>query len=540
MALDGVVLHRIVSEIQGELPIKVNRITQASDHEFLLNGFNGKKVNLFISTHPNFARIQLTQEKSSTNLDQTHILMVLRKHFAGGIITAIEQKGFDRILTITVEHRNEMGVINNNKIIMEFIGKSANMILCSEDLTILDANRRNSGFESNQRSIHPGSLYEFPEAFDKKSFNELETMNKDMLLRSQFDGISPVLEREILHRLESGQDILAIKEEILSSQSLYVYAKDYHVIELRHMNASSKVFPINDGLDYFYKDLQAQARIKDHTGDLLKLVNRESKRALSKLPKLEDDLVKAQDCEHLREYGDLLFAFGYQAEAGAKSITLDDFEGNELTIELDPRFSAKENAKRYFKKYNKAKTSIQYLEKQIEDTKNRIAYFDVLKTQIQQASVEDAQEISQELIEQGILNQKKVRKNQSKKRKNNYIHIAFDDVTDIYVGKNNLQNDTITFKLARKDDIWFHAANMAGAHVLLKTDHMDEEKQRLCCQLAAYFSAGRHSSSVEVHYTQVRNIKKVAKGPLGLVALSTQKSMFIDPDEDYLLTYLNQ
>ena len=540
MALDGVVLHQIVASIRKELPIKVNRITQASDHEFLFNGFNGKKVNVFISTHPNFARIQLTQEKAGTNLDQTHILMTLRKHFNGGIITKIEQKGFDRITTLTVEHRNEMGVINANQIVLEFIGKSANMILCHEDGTIIDASRRNSGFESTQRSIHPGSLYEFPDGFDKKSFDLLETYDKDQYLRSQFDGISPVLEREILYRVEQGEAITDVKNDILASETLYVYPKDYHVYELKHLGLQARTYPTNQGLDHFYKDLQAQARIKDHTGDLLKLVNREYKRAVSKLPKLVDDLDKAKDCEHLREYGDLLFAFGHQVEPGARSVTLTDFEGNEVTIALEPRFSAKDNAKRYFKRYNKAKTSIHYLEKQIEETKNRIAYFEILKTQVEQASVEDAQEISQELIEQGIMNQKKVRKNQRKKAKNNYIHIVYDENTDIYVGKNNLQNDTITFKLARKDDFWFHAANMAGAHVLLKTDDMDEAKQRLCCQLAAYFSAGRHSSSVEIHYTQVRNIKRVSKGPLGLVSLSTQKSMFIDPDEDYLLTYLKQ
>lgn len=540
MALDGVVLHQIVSSIQKECPIKINRITQASDHEFLLHGFNGQKKNVFISTHANFARIQISQERNNTNLDQTHLLMMLRKHFSGGILTKIEQKGFDRIVVLTIEHRNDMGVITDNQLILEFIGKSANMILCSPDGVILDASRRTSGFESTQRSIQPGSLYEFPESFDKKSFMELENYDENSFLRSQFEGISPILEKEIHHRLELGESITAIKNEILESETLYVYSNEYHVLELTHLNKQAKAFSLHEGLDYFYQDIQAQARIKDHTGDLMKLVNRELKRSKSKLPKLEDDLEKALDCEHLRVYGDILFAFGYSVEAGASQYEGYDFEGNEITFPLDPKFSAKENAKRYFKRYNKAKTSISYLEKQIEDTYNRIAYFEILKVQVEQASVEDAKEIKQELMEQGIMNQKRMRKTQHKKTKNNYIHIIFDEETDIYVGKNNLQNDTITFKLARKDDIWFHAANMAGAHVLLKTPIMDEEKQRLCCQLAAYFSAGRHSSSVEVHYTQVRNIKRVAKGPLGLVSLSTQKSMFIDPDEAYLLTYLKQ
>lgn len=541
MALDGVVLHAIVASIQKEIPLKINRMTQASDHEFFFNVFNGKKFNLFISTHPQFARLQLTDTRPGTNLDQTHILMVLRKHFSGGIITKIEQVGFDRVVILDVEHRDEMGVIQTNQIILELIGRSANMILLNQDKKILDATRRSGGFESTQRSIHPGSPYEAPEQFHKKPFTELSTYSEDSYLRSQFDGISPLLENEIHYRLEQGQSIESILEETLSSSQLYRYQNDYHVLELTHLKSPAKVEPIHIGLDRYYADIQSQARIKDHTGDLMRQVKRELKRSVKKLPKLETDLEAALDCEHLRLYGDILYTYGYTLEPGAKEYQGEDFESNPITIPLDPRFNATVNAQRYFKQYNKAKTSIQYLTDQIHETKMRIDYLNNLELQLEQATVEDAKEIATELEDAGILKKsKKKPKQQNKKAKNNYIHIKYDDVTDIYVGKNNIQNDTITFKLAKRDDMWFHVANMAGAHVLLKTDHMDEAKQRLCCQLAAYFSAARQSSSVEVHYTQVRNIKKVPKGPLGLVSISTQKSMFIDPDEDYLLTYLPQ
>ncbi len=539
MALDGVVLNAIVRTLKLECPLKINRITQASDYEFLFQVFNGKKFNLLISTHPTFARLQLSDIKSSTNLDQTHFLMLLRKHLGTGIIKSIEQYGFDRVVVLTIEHRDDMGVIRNNKLILELIGRSPNLILVNESGVTLDAQRRLAHFESNERSIYSGSVYQFPKSFDKQSFDKIETYHQDTFLRNQFDGISPILEREINHRLKTSS-MHEIKNEILQSSTLYVYDKDYHIIELTHLQQSAKVLPLFEGMDYFYFEKQAQDRIKSHTGDLLKLIRRELKKSESKLPKLQDDLKNAIDCEDLREYGDLLFAFAHDKQAGQKEFNTLDFEGNPVTIPLDPRFNGKDNAKRYFKRYNKAKTSIRYLEDQIENTQDRIAYFSLLKMQCEQADVEDAKEIAEELMNQGIINQKKVRKTQHKKTKNNYITIPFDEETTIYVGKNNLQNDTISFKLARKEDYWFHAANMAGAHVLIKTPELNEEKQRLCCQLAAYFSAGRHSSSVEVHYTHAKNIKKVSKGALGLVQLSTHKSMFIDPDEDYLMTYLKQ
>lgn len=541
MALDGVVLHQIVASLQKEVPFKINRITQASDNDFYFSGFNGKKLNFYVSTHPQFARLQLTDTKANTNLDQTHILMVLRKYFNGGIITKIEQIGFDRIVSIEVEHRDEMGVIHTNRMVLELIGRSANLILLNHESKILDATRRSGGFESTQRSIHPGSPYEIPEQFDKKPFTELSSYSEDTYLRSQFDGISPVLENEIQYRLTQGQSIQSILDETLNSETLFVYPKDYHVLELTHLQMPSKSYPINDGLDRFYQEIQSQAAIKDHTGDLMKQVRRELKRSVKKLPKLKSDLERALDCEHLRLYGDILYTYGYNVEPGALEFVGVDFEDNPLTIPLDPRFNATTNAQRYFKQYNKAKTSIQYLTQQIEETTMRIEYLNTLQLQLEQANVEDAKEIATELAEAGIIKKQRTRaKQQARKAKNNYIHIQYDESTDIYVGKNNVQNDTITFKLAKRDDMWFHVANMAGAHVLLKTDHMDEAKQRLCCQLAAHFSAGRHSSSVEVHYTQIRNIKKVPKGPLGLVSISSQKSMFIDPDQDYLLTYLQQ
>lgn len=540
MAIDGVLLNRIITMMNDDCPVKINKITQPSNHEFMLHCFAGKKMNMFISTHPVFSRVQWTKEKPTAHLDQTHLLTLMRKHLEGGIITQISQYGYDRVIEIHIEHRDNMGVIRPYRLIVELLGKYANIIIVNDENIIIDALKRISPFENTSRAIVSGGLYEYPPQFDKKSFLELATYQSDEALKNQFNGISPLLEREIMFRLKS-QEPHEIISLLTESKTVYLYEHDFHIIELTHLNQSYKEMPIMEGLDAYFRDLQQKDRIKAHTGDLLKLIKRELKRSRAKLPKLYDDYDKAQDSDHLREKGDLLFAFASALPNGHHEITIQDFEGNDVTIDLDPRFTGKDNARRYFKSYQKAKTSLHYLEEQIEKTEARIHYFEQLQTQAEQATVEDAQEISDELISHGIINQKRLRKQTLKKKKKpNYLTINYDEDTTIFVGKNNLQNDYLTFKLARKEDMWFHAANTFGAHVIIKTPELDEPKIRLCAHLAAYYSKARHGSSVEVYYTQAKNIKKIPGANPGLVSLSTQKSIFIDPDENLVLTYLSE
>lgn len=541
MAFDGILMNRIVSILSADTPLKINKITQPSSHEFVLQCFAGKKLNLYISTHPVFARIQWTQHKPSTNLDQSHLLTLMRKHLEGGILTKIEQLGTDRVVNLHIEHRDEMGVIRPYRLIVELLGKYANVIIVNEDNIIVDALKRVVSFEESSRAIVSGSRYEDPPQFDKKPIESLALYNKDDALTNQFNGISPSLEREILHRIKN-QSPQSILEELKSSESLYVYSNDFHCIELTHKNETPIVYPIMEGLDQYFYEIQMHDRIKQHTGDLLKILKRELKRAKMKLPKLQQDFENAHDSESLRTYGDLLFAFAATSPNGKESITLKDFENNTVIIPLDPRFNGKDNARRYFKKYQKVKTSIKFLEEQILNTQMRIEYLETLIMQTEQAGVEDAKEIQEELIAQGIIHAKRFKQKNNvsskKKKKPNVTIIKYDEDTTIYVGKNNLQNDYVTFKLGRKHDMWFHAAYDFGAHVLIQTPELDEPKIRLCAHLAAYFSKSRLGSSVEVHYTEIKNIKKIPGGQMGLVSLSTHRSIFIDPDKSLLASYL--
>lgn len=542
MAIDGVLLHRITSLMNEDVPLKINKITQPSAHEFLIQCFAGKKRNLYISTHPVFSRIQWTATKSSTNLDQTHLLTLMRKHLEGGIITKIVQYGTDRVIDIHIEHRDDMGVIRPYKLVVELLGKYANVIIVNDHEVIVDALKRIMPFENQGRALVPGSHYTYPSQFDKKELSELADFDPNQALIQQFNGISPLLEKEIIHRLKT-ESAASIVDALQTSTTLYVYPHEFHIIKLTHLDTAYETYPIMEGLDAYYHDIQLRDRIKTHTNDLLKTLKRELKRANAKLPKLLSDYESAQDSEDLREYGDLLFAFASHEKSGQTAITLTDFTQNQVTIPLDPRFGGKENAKRYFKRYQKMKTSLQYLETQIDLTQKRIAYLEGLIVQTNQASVEDATEIQQELYDQKIINPKMGKNNpkkhaNKKKQKPNVMRIQYDDETVIYVGKNNLQNDYVTFKLGRKDDMWFHAAYDFGAHVLIQTPDLDEAKIRLCAHLAAYFSKSRLGSSVEVHYTPIRNIKKIPGGQLGLVSLSTHKSIYIDPDKKVIETYI--
>lgn len=539
MPLDGILLNQVVQEINKYGPLKINRITQPSEHDFLIHCFAGKRLKILISTHPVTSRIQVTHLKSGSNIENTHLLTLLRKHLEGGIIQTVNQQGYDRVFEFNIDHRDDMGVIQQNRLIVELLGKYANVILINSEFTVIDSLKRLGSFENSQRAIVPGATYEYPPRFDKLPISDLDAFNPDNALRQQFEGVSPLLEHEITYRLkqQKPQDIV---NELLHSDKLYIHGNDFHILELTHLNTEPVILPLMEGLDTYYAESLIQEQIKTHTGDLLKVIKREIKRSKSKLPKLYNDLENAQNSEHFKDKGELLFAYHAEAPNGLSSVTLTNWENEEIVIELDPKINGKANANAYFTKYRKAKTSLSYINKQIEITQERIQYFESLLTQTEQASVEDAIEIREELLSMGVLFQKNRKNTPKKNKKPHYVTINYDEDTTIFVGKNNLQNEYLTFKIAKKDDMWFHAANTFGAHVIIKTPELDEPKIRLCAHLAAYFSKARLGSSVEVYYTEARNIKKIPGKQPGMVRISTQKSIFIDPDEAIVHAYLPQ
>ncbi len=542
MAVDGLILNHAVQEISHALPMKIQRIMHISENELVFIVRSQKeKLQLLISTHSVHNRIQFSGRDLVAASEPSSFVMLLRKHLDSAIIHHIEQIRLDRVVKLSIQKRDDLGDIHNYLLYVELMGKYANVILVDENNKIVDALKRIPPYENIKRTIQSGANYE--DVLDREKLNpfELTTINLAENLTQTIDGISPLLEKEIRYRILNGQIFKDIMTELKNSKELFLHprADDFlaHLIELKHTETPATVYPFMEAYDRLYEEKENLERIKQHTGDLTKYVNRESKRNEKKIPKLLDSLQEAKDALKWKEMADYILAYGVHLRSGEKQLEVEDFETSEKRIiPLDPKFDGKTNAKRYYQKYHKGRKGVAYIEEQIEKTKAEVEYFNTLAEQLSIASVADAIEIKEELMNLGYIPMKKAKK--SKKQSLAYIHILSDENKHIYLGKNNLQNDAITFKLAHKKDLWFHAKDYHGAHVILASDDADEKHIRLCAQLASYYSKARNSSSVEVQYTPISQLKKIPGAKAGMVQVGQYKTIFIDPDESYILDYI--
>lgn len=545
MALDGILLHKIVNNLQFLEQSRINKIYQVSNTELLFQiKPKGPKVQLLISCHSQFNRIHLTDHKYPTPEEPNVFIMLLRKHLENGIIQSIQQGELDRYLTLTITNRNELGDIVQKYLMIELMGKYANAILCNEDFKIIDAMKRIPPFENTKRILQPGATYQYPESQQKKDPFTSTTYDPSLTFTEQFAGFSPLLSKEVQYRIEQGQTFSAIIKEIEESELFYISKKtdleEYHCIPLTYLKIPAQAYPIMEALDVLYFHKEERDRIRQQTGDLFKFVRKEIKKSQQKLPKLYTSLEEAMNNEQWQVYGDLLYAYSYQVKKGMKAIELPSFENDSLImIPLDEKLDGKQNAKKYFQKYRKGKNGQHYIQEQITITEKELHYFQGLEQQLLLADFNDAKEIREELVQYGYMSsiKQKIRK-QKKVKEYHYLTVSVNDQVTIYVGKNNLQNDYLTFQLARKDYYWFHAKEFHGAHVVVNTSEPNEEVIRLAAMLAAYFSQGRQSSSIPVDYTQVKNIKKIPKSKLGFVSITNYKTIYIDIDETILSNYI--
>ena len=541
MALDGFILSKVVTTLRTQLPIKINKIIQPTPHDIALVGYGTQKINLFISAHPVNARLHATTQQATQVGDPSHFLVMLRKHLQLGWIRNIKQLQNDRIVSFDIEHRDEMGVLRTYHLILEIIGRKTNLVLVNDQGIIVDAIHRVVSFESEARNMIPGSPYTLPEPQQKLALNQWKKRDLSLPLRQAFYGMSPRIEKEILHRLDQGMSWDDIVDAIETSDVVYQTAQELSIIELTHLNTMSRVFPLMEGIDQFYHTSQVQDQIKSVSHDMAKIIRRELKKATQKLPKLIEEQKNAEAFDRFKIEGELLYAFGMHLQAGHTQFDTFTFEGNPITIQLNETMSGKENAAAKFKQYQKLKTSIQYRDAMIESTKQNIDYYSSLIEQLSFASVQDAIEIRNELIDSGIIRQTKPKKyKKHQPTKPHITTIPFDDDTVIYIGKNNIQNDYVTFKIGRKTDTWFHAAYTSGAHVVLQTTELTEARIRACAQLAAYFSKHKHGSSVEVHYTSLNHVQRISGAKKGLVKLKEHQSIYIDPDAEFIQNLMMQ
>lgn len=542
MALDGLLLHKLQKDLSKLTPMKINKCSQVSEHEMLFHIRSGSKnYKLMISTHSQYNRINLTNEDYQSPPVANNFVMILRKYIDGGHIVSVKQLGLDRLLDLEIVAYDDLTDQHTYHLYVELMGKYANLVLV-ENNKIIDAQKRIPPFENNVRTIFPGMEFTLPVQFDKKDPFTSDEFHEDESLSKQFHGFSPLLSREFIYRIHHHETFKDIMNELENSQSLYVYENEnqFHCIELKHLHAPCSVYPIMRGFDVVYYHAQEKERIREQSGDLYKVVKKELNKNQTKLKKLNETLNQAMECDHYRIYGDLLYAYAYQYPNKMEAVDLQDFETNQLIhIPLDVKYDIKYNAKKYYQKYKKSKTAQIEVAKQIELCEKEIEYFSLLHSQLEFASFEDAREIRGELEKNGYM---RMQKNVRKKKKNELPHFITLDYkgSKIYIGKNNLQNDYLTFHLAKKDDLWFHALDFHGAHVIVQCEKATEDIIRSCAMLASYYSQGKNSSSVPVAYTQIRNLKKAKGKAIGQALMNSYKTIYIDPDEKAVIELLDK
>ena len=540
MALDGIILHKITNEIKSSLPARIQKIYEISGTEILfqLHGKNGKQ-QLLISCHSVYNRLLFTKRSYPTPAEPSNFIMVLRKYLEGAMIEDIFQGGLDRWCCLTVRRRNNLGDMENQKLYVELMGNYANLILVGADGKIIDALKRIPPFENSRRTIQSGAVFVEVEPQNKKDPFKEQVIDPNITLTKQFGGFSPFFSKEVEYRLQHGQTFAEIMQEVEGSDRLYI-AKDgdqpvFHCIPLEHIG-ECRSYPIFEAFDILYYHREEKERIKVLTGDLVHFCKREWKHQTQKLPRLLKEYDNALDCEKWKKYGDLLYTWNVNDTKGMKEIRLEDYEtGEDIIVPLDEKLDGKANARKCFTKYSKLKKGQIYMQEQIEITQREIGYFEGLLEQLDQADVETANEIRKELERFGYIKEKYG--SRKKKKKEEKLHISTvtaPNGTDISYGRNNLQNDALTWHTARKSEVWLHAKDYHGAHVVIHSDSPDEETLRMAAEIAAYFSKGRNSSSVPVNYCPVRSLKKIPGAKPGMVQLTSYKTIYIDPDADHL------
>ena len=573
MAFDGVTIANVVKELNDTLiGCRIYKIAQPEADELLLTikGSCGQK-RLFLSASASLPLIYFTETNKPSPLTAPGFCMLLRKHLQNGRIISITQPGLERIVRMDIEHLDEMGDLCQKTLIIEIMGKHSNIIFCHADGTIIDSIKHVSGLVSSVREVLPGKPYFVANTQDK--FNpletDLETWETQVIpkptavfkaIYGSYTGISPILAQEICYRAgvdgEASTASLS-KEEVTklyeTFAALMTQIKEGnfapHIAYTGKQPVEFAAFPLtlysqgNDHivpyesmsllLEHYYAEKNTLTRIRQKSADLRKIVQTALERNIKKYDLQLRQIKDTEKRDTYRIYGELLNTYGYGVEPKAKSMEALNYYTNEMiTIPLDPELTPQENAKKYFDKYNKLKRTYEALTELTAQVKEEIEHLESISTALDIAlQEEDLVQIKEELTESGYIR----RKGGTKKEKVTCkpFHYISSDGFHMYVGKNNYQNDELTFKFATGNDWWFHAKNMPGSHVIVKCEGADELPDRTfeeAGRLAAYYSKGREQDKVEIDYIQKKHVKKPAGAKPGFVVYYTNYSLMIDSD----------
>ncbi|AYA99758.1 Rqc2 family fibronectin-binding protein [Lachnoanaerobaculum umeaense] len=579
MAFDGIVISNLSYELNTNLVGgRISKISMPEENELIFTiKNNAKTYRLLISASASLPLVYLTDVNKPAPKVAPAFLMLLRKYIGTAKITDIFQMGLERILCFKLEHLNELGDLSHKCMYVEIMGKHSNIIFTDENNKIIDSIKRISANMSSLREVLPGREYFLPDELKKKDLLNTELEEFIEILKSKeyalsksiymnFAGISPLIAEEIVlraslssqapstslseleythlfHTIKNLLDdisshnfspnIVYRKEEAIEFSSVKLYSYESDEYKNTYYDSISKM------LYDFYSSRESFVLNRQKSSDLRRIVNTALERASKKYDLQEKQLQDADKKDIYRIYGDLLNTYGYSLKGGESSFTTENFydENKEITIPLDKNKTAKENAKKYYDKYAKLSRTTKALSEEILNTKNDIEHLLSIQTALEVSSDDESlSQIRQELVDFGYI--KKHSSVKQKKSTSHPYHYISTDGYDIYVGKNNYQNEELTFKVATGNDWWFHAKGIPGSHVILKSNNEEELPDRVyeeAAALAAFYSKAKDSEKVEVDYIQKKNIKKVAGAAPGFVIYHSNWSMIATPKADLQL-----
>jgi predicted ribosome quality control (RQC) complex YloA/Tae2 family protein len=561
MSFDGVFTHKMVQELTEHLAFgRISKIHQPYDNEIVLViRSQGKNHKLLLSAHPSYARVHLTEMVYANPNTPPNFAMMLRKYLDGAILESIQQIDNDRVLHFTFSKRDELGDLQNIVLIVELMGRHSTIILLNRQTgKILDAIKHIGLSQNSYRSILPGVEYvQPPQPTGLNPFTAEKTTVFELLstaselnanyLQQHFQGLGKDTATELAYRLQARpNEKMQVWSDFWQAMTTTVVptltvteTKEYFTpLPYLSLTGTTSTFTsLSELLDTFYKGKAEKDRVKQQGGELIRKIENELKRNQKKLKKLKQTLADSENAENFRRDGELLTTFMTRVPKGAQSVELPNYyENNEpLTISLNPALTPNQNAQKYFQKYQKLKKSVRIVQSQIEQTKQEIAYLETVLTQLELASPMDIEVIREELRDQGYIKQRKQAK-QKRTTKSQPETFYASDGTPILVGKNNLQNDQLTLRTAKKTDIWLHAKDIPGSHVIIRSAEPSEKTLIEAATLAAYYSKYRLSAQVPVDYVEVKHVHKPNGAKPGYVIYENQHTLFITPTEAAIKT----
>ena len=556
MSFDGIFTHLMVAELEQLVSGRVSKIHQPYPNEIVLvMRARGKTQKLLLSAHPTYARVQLTQMSYQNPDTPPNFVMMLRKYLDGAILEKINQVENDRVIHFHFSRRDELGDLQNIVLVVELMGRHSTILLLNQATgKILDAIKHIGTNQNSYRSLLPGLEYINPPAqhllnpFTTEKPAVFETLSElpeltGKALQQKFQGLGADTAQELATRLSARpNEKLRVWEEFFASLTTeltpthYTGNKEYFTPvlfesfqDLPHESYDN----LSELLDAFYHDKAERDRVKQQGGELIRKLENERKRNKNKLKKREQTLKDSENAEEFRQKGELLTTFLHQVPRGATSVTLPNYyeEDQPLAIALDPALTPNQNAQKYFTRYQKLKNAVKLVGDQIAETKEELRYLDSVLAQLEIAGPMDLAVIKEELVNQGYIRQKGKKRKEKPSQPEKF---QARDGTEILVGKNNLQNDQLTLRTARKTDTWLHAKNIPGSHVIIRSPEPSEETLLEAAELAAYFSKYRHSAQVPVDYVQVKHIRKPNGAKPGFVIYENQKTLYVTPEESIL------